>query len=104
MTDTIDEKPWDSLCKQCGRCCLEKLEDGRGKIIYTQEACQYLDCETMRCTIYERRAELNPLCVQLTPELVPELHWLPPDCGYRPAPPKFIRKANRERKNRNKGR
>src|SRR5450631_3548644 len=101
MTDTIDEKSWETLCKQCGRCCLEKLEDGRGKIIYTREACQYLDRVTLRCMIYERRTEINPLCVQLTPELVPELHWLPPDCGYRPAPARFTRKSSRKRKKRN---
>jgi len=93
---------WDALCKQCGRCCHEKLEDGRGKIIYTQEACQYLDRLTNRCTIFPQRFELNPHCVQLTPELVSELHWLPPDCAYRPAPARFTRKTNRRRGKRSR--
>lgn len=98
MTDnTINDNQWDSLCNQCGRCCFEKLEDARGKIIYTQTACRYLDVITRRCKIFERRFEINPNCVKLTAELVPHLHWLPPDCGYRPAPARFTCKENRER-------
>lgn len=33
----------DNLCKQCGRSCLDKQENGRGKIIYTGGFCHYLD-------------------------------------------------------------
>ena len=99
MTDnTTDDCQWDNLCNQCGRCCFEKLEDGRGKIIYTQTACRYLDVITRRCKVFERRFEINPDCVKLTAELVPQLHWLPPDCAYRPAPVKFTRKENRDRR------
>jgi len=105
MTDiTCDSPEWDSLCRQCGRCCFEKLEDGRGKIIYTQTACRYLDVISRRCKIFERRFEINPLCIKLTPELVPRLHWLPPDCGYRPPPEKYTRKGEREKKRRGRGR
>ncbi len=99
-----DSEQWDSLCKQCGRCCFEKLEDARGKIIYTQIACRYLDVITRQCKIFERRFEINPHCVKLTAELVPQLKWLPRDCGYRPEPAKFTRKSNRERKKRGRGR
>lgn len=95
-----DDESWDSRCRQCGRCCFEKLEDSRGKIIYTQTACRYLDVISRRCKIFERRFEINPRCVKLTPELVPRLRWLPPDCGYRPQPEKFTRKTNRNRKPR----
>jgi len=95
-TDNSNE--WDNLCKQCGLCCFEKLEDSRGRIIYLDTACKYLDFETRQCRIYERRFEINPSCVKLTPELVPQLHWLPPTCGYRPPQEKFIRKNLRKRK------
>jgi hypothetical protein len=95
---TIDDAHWDSLCKQCGRCCFDKLEDGRGRIIYTQTACRYLDVATRRCKIFNRRFEINPHCMKLTPELVPTLRWLPPDCGYRPPAPKFTRKTCRTRR------
>ena len=81
MTKTSDKK-WDALCKQCGACCFEKFEDDRGRIIYTQTACRYLDIVTRRCRIFDRRFEINPSCVKLTPELVPTLRWLPSDCGY----------------------
>ena len=105
MTDatTNDDAGWDARCKQCGRCCYEKLEDGRGKIIYTQTACRYLDVATRRCRIYTRRFEVNPHCVKLTPELLPTFKGLPPDCGYRPPPPKFTRKNNHDRRKRNPG-
>lgn len=98
-----DDSQWDSLCNQCGLCCFEKLEDSRGKIIYTQTACRYLDVITRRCKVFERRFEINPNCVKLTAELVPQLHWLPASCGYRPVQIKFTRKENRERRKRYSG-
>jgi len=98
MTEqTIDDIRWDSLCKQCGRCCYEKLEDGRGKIIYTRTPCEYLDVDSRRCTIFEQRFSINPSCIKLTPYLVTTLHWLPHDCGYRPVPARFTRKTSRRR-------
>lgn len=104
MTESTSESPeWDSLCKQCGRCCFEKLEDARGKIIYTQTACRYLDVISRQCKIFERRFEINPHCVKLTADMVPILKWLPPDCGYRPAPDKFTRKSSRKIKRRGRG-
>lgn len=77
-----ENSDWDSRCKQCGSCCFEKIEDERGNIFYMQSACRFLDIVTRRCKIFERRFEINPSCVQLTPELVPTLRWLPRDCGY----------------------
>lgn len=101
MTDALSGDKWDELCKQCGQCCFEKLEDGRGKIIYLQTACRYLDVVTRKCRIFERRFEINPRCIKLTEQLVPELHWLPADCGYRVPKEKFTRKTSRGRKKRN---
>jgi uncharacterized cysteine cluster protein YcgN (CxxCxxCC family) len=83
MYDYPAEDPdWDSRCKQCGRCCFEKIEDERGNIFYTQTACRFLDVISRRCKIFERRFEINPSCIKLTPELVQTLRWLPRDCGY----------------------
>jgi uncharacterized protein len=102
MNDTLDNKNnWDMICNQCGKCCLEKLEDARGRIIYTEDACKYLDLETRLCRIFDRRFEINPECVKLTPELVEKLRWLPKDCAYRPEEAKFTRKTARTRKKRN---
>jgi len=80
---TPDEQDWDARCKQCGRCCFEKLLGKRGRIIYTDIPCRYLDVATRRCKVFERRFAINPSCVKLTPEILPRLNWLPADCGYR---------------------
>lgn len=99
MVDLSAEDPdWDSRCKQCGSCCFEKIEDERGNIFYMQSACRFLDVITRQCKIFERRFEINPGCIKLTPELVKTLCWLPPDCGYRAveaAPVKAVRKSRK---------
>lgn len=79
---SIEDSEWDSRCNQCGSCCFEKIEDERGNIFYMQSACRFLDVVSRRCKIFERRFEINPGCIQLTPELVQTLRWLPRDCGY----------------------
>ena len=81
----FDDAKWDAICKQCGSCCFEKLENERGQIVYTGSACRYLDLASRRCKIFENRFAINPSCVKLTPELVPRLRWLPGDCAYLPA-------------------
>lgn len=76
---------WESICARCGLCCFEKLEDESGTIFFTSRACRYLDIHTRRCRVYERRFQINPECVALTPELVERLPWLHDDCAYRRA-------------------
>jgi uncharacterized cysteine cluster protein YcgN (CxxCxxCC family) len=99
MTGHIaEDRTWDALCKQCGRCCFEKIEDERGNIFYTQTACRFLDVISRECKIFERRFEINPSCVKLTPELVATLSWLPRDCGYNPKPSAVAKEKRRGRK------
>ena len=75
---------WESLCDGCGRCCLNKLEDwDTGAVALTRVACRLLDGETCRCKDYARRKEIVPECIQLTPDGVDDLGWLPPTCAYR---------------------
>ena len=75
---------WESLCDGCGRCCLEKLEDpNSGEIKLTPVACEYLDIDICRCTIYENRLMQNPACIKLTPRTVAQKKWLPETCAYR---------------------
>ena len=75
---------WESLCDGCGRCCLNKLEDwDTGQIVLTRVACRLLDGTTCRCTDYARRFERVPECIDLTPDRVDELGWLPATCAYR---------------------
>jgi uncharacterized protein len=79
MTDS----EWESLCDGCGRCCLNKLEEeGSNKIFYTNVGCRLLDGQTCRCHDYTNRLELVEDCVQLTPESLKTINWLPPSCGY----------------------
>jgi uncharacterized cysteine cluster protein YcgN (CxxCxxCC family) len=73
---------WDDLCKRCGSCCLEKIENDNGTIFYTQTPCRYLDVVNRECRVFDNRFTINPECMKLTPELVETLRWLPPDCGY----------------------
>lgn len=75
---------WESLCDQCGRCCLLKLEDeDTGQIILTGVACRLLDPDSCRCSNYAKRRVHVPDCVVLTPESTPQLRWLPETCAYR---------------------
>jgi uncharacterized protein len=75
---------WESLCDGCGRCCLKKLEDSdTGEIEYTDVTCRLLDTERCRCTHYTRRTEHVPDCVELTPDNVRDIAWLPATCAYR---------------------
>jgi len=73
---------WDNICKQCGRCCFEKIIEEDGTIVETEIACRYLDVVTRRCKVYHKRFDVDEDCVQLTPELVSSVEWLPKSCGY----------------------
>lgn len=80
----MSSQEWESICDGCGKCCLHKLEDmDTGDIYYTRVACQWLDVESCRCSHYADRLEKEPTCVQLTPDDVDNLQWLPPSCSYR---------------------
>jgi hypothetical protein len=75
---------WESLCDGCGRCCLHKLRhDDTGELSFTNVACRLLDLHTCRCGNYAKRRRIVPDCVQLTPQSLAEIDWLPPSCAYR---------------------
>lgn len=79
---TVEE--WESLCDGCGRCCLVKLEDeDTERVVYTDFACHMFDGDSCRCRDYPNRQREVPDYLQLTPQNVPELGWLPPSCAYR---------------------
>ncbi|HTP64661.1 MAG TPA: YcgN family cysteine cluster protein [Geobacteraceae bacterium] len=81
--DINKEEEWEAICKKCGLCCFEKIEQENGAIFFTQTPCRYLDIVTRKCKIYDRRFDINPECVKLTPELVKRINWLHDGCGYR---------------------
>ena len=80
----LNRAEWEALCDGCGKCCLHKLEDEEtGRIYRTNVACRLLNRETGRCSDYRNRRAFVPDCVQLRPELVGQLDWLPGTCAYR---------------------
>ena len=83
MTDS-DHEDWEAICRRCGRCCFEKIEHDDGRIEQIPIPCKYLDVNSRLCLVYERRFELCPDCLPITPLSTPALAWLPDDCAYRP--------------------
>jgi uncharacterized cysteine cluster protein YcgN (CxxCxxCC family) len=82
--DAMTRDEWESLCDGCGRCCLHKLrEDRTEKLHFTNVACRLLDGGTAQCSNYAHRQRFVPDCIQLTPQLINEIDWLPPSCAYR---------------------
>ena len=75
---------WENICRHCGKCCLIKLEDeDSGELYYTNVVCRYFDEEKMCCSVYNKRCELVPTCLKLSPENVDKLAWMPKTCAYR---------------------
>lgn len=82
--DQLSTGEWEALCDGCGRCCLHKLEyEDTGELDFTRIACRLLDLSTARCSDYPGRRKHVPDCVQLTPQNVGEIDWLPGTCAYR---------------------
>ncbi len=75
---------WESLCDNCGQCCLHKLEDeDTGQIAFTRVVCNLIDLDTCRCTRYSERTWLVPECLDLKQHDFAAYNWLPPTCAYR---------------------
>ena len=75
---------WESLCDNCGKCCLHKLEDeDTGKIAFTRVACRLINLNTCRCTRYNERTKLVAECLDIRKLDVEKCNWLPSTCAYR---------------------
>ena len=75
---------WESLCDNCGKCCLHKLEDeDTGKIAFTSVACRLINLNTCRCTRYNERTKLVAECLDIRKLDVENYNWLPATCAYR---------------------
>lgn len=86
--DQLSRDEWEALCDGCGKCCLHKVEEEDDeaeeiRVYPTNVACRLLDRTTARCSDYRNRKRQVPDCLQLTPEKVRDLPWLPLTCAYR---------------------
>lgn len=80
----MSNEEWEWLCDGCALCCLIKLEDeDTGELAYTRVSCELLDIGACRCTDYAHRHTRIPDCVQLTPDAIETLGWMPETCAYR---------------------
>ncbi len=80
----MNKAEWEALCDGCGKCCLHKLEDeDSGEIVYTDIACELLDCDSCQCGNYSQRKQIVPDCLSLSPETIEDYPWLPSTCAYR---------------------
>lgn len=75
---------WESICCNCGKCCLMKLQDeDDDEIYYTNIVCRYFDSSCGKCTEYKNRCTLVPECLKLTPQNIDKISWMPQSCAYR---------------------
>lgn len=74
---------WESLCDECGKCCLNKLINDDDDLFFTDVACRLLDLESCRCGNYAERKKHVSDCQVLTVRNIPEFRWLPSTCAYR---------------------
>ena len=75
---------WESLCDNCGKCCLHKLEDeATRKIVFTSVACKLINLNSCRCSRYSERTTLVPECLDLRRLDSDKYNWLPSTCAYR---------------------
>jgi len=88
---------WESICDGCAKCCLHKLIEDEAqehmvdtdrmaeseKLHFTSVACRYLNDKKCACTVYPKRTQLVPSCVQLTQDNLEQVFYMPPSCSYR---------------------
>jgi uncharacterized cysteine cluster protein YcgN (CxxCxxCC family) len=80
----MTSEEWESLCDNCGKCCLHKLEDeDSGKIAFTNVACKLINLNTCRCTRYNERSRIVAQCLDLKHYDFARYNWLPSTCAYR---------------------
>ena len=79
---------WDAVCKQCGICCMTKMEipgillDDNAGPIYLKQCCENFDTKTCKCSIYQTRFSKNPFCEKVDMDIILEGKLLPASCGY----------------------
>lgn len=82
---------WESICEQCGLCCLVKVADNFGRIWLTNIRCDMLDAETHKCNCYPKNTaennsgvptSVNPNCSFLNYDILRNDYIVPACCAY----------------------
>ncbi|MXX94649.1 MAG: YcgN family cysteine cluster protein [Gammaproteobacteria bacterium] len=82
--DQLSQDEWENLCDGCAQCCQMRVRcDESKQLVMIPITCELLDLQSCRCTKYTDRHRLVPNCVELTPENVTTIKWLPETCAYR---------------------
>lgn len=77
----LDEASWDKICKNCGLCCMTKVEDDDDKIYYSNYACPHFDIKSKKCKCYDCRLK-NDSCQKITLEHILAGRSMPDSCAY----------------------
>lgn len=81
----MSPQQWDSICKQCGICCLEKVnfKDRKDIVFYTDVCCEKFNTTTKKCNVYNDRFKIKGCgCKKVNLDVVLNKHLLPRTCGY----------------------
>ncbi len=90
--DIIPGSPqWESVCRQCGLCCLVKYGDKDGNVYLTNVACDNMDLKTGKCSCYSskvaERGDNESGCLahnggKLDMESLKNDYLVPANCAY----------------------
>ncbi|MDR0726533.1 MAG: hypothetical protein LBF37_00550 [Rickettsiales bacterium] len=76
----LSPQAWDKICKNCGLCCLAKVEDDN-QLYYSNYTCQHFDLKTRKCNCYRQRLT-NSNCQKLTMKHIIDGKLIPDNCAY----------------------
>ena len=61
----LSHSEWESLCDNCGKCCVIKLQNKKNnEVFYTNISCKLLDTENCKCMDYSNRKKRNKVSVK----------------------------------------
>ena len=77
----MSPEEWDTVCKQCGVCCLSKVRIYNAKVAYLKRCCDKFDLKTHKCSVYKSRLD-GSKCIKINMDVILNTDLLPASCGY----------------------